>query len=82
MDERKKDAGTIQALLDRLNKQRLPRLLAMQQKVDGGGLLDDVDMRFLQTVKKDAGEGLTKLRAEEGEACEGVPVPAGGACVL
>jgi len=31
-----KDAGTIQALLKRLNEQRLPRAIALQDKVNRG----------------------------------------------
>ncbi len=50
--------GTIQTLLDRLNKHRLPRLLEIQRKVESAGLLDDVDMRFLRTVQDDAGDVL------------------------
>src|SRR4029453_14250710 len=40
MDESTTDAGTIQALLDRLNHFRLPRALGLKKKVDEGGTLD------------------------------------------
>jgi hypothetical protein len=49
------DTGTIQVLLDRLNTQRLPRALRMQEKVDRGEVLDDYDLRFLSQVFADAG---------------------------
>jgi hypothetical protein len=53
MDE-KSDAGTIQALLERLQKIRLPRALAIKTRVDAGGRLSDCDMQFLKLVLEDA----------------------------
>ena len=50
------DAGLISVLLDRLEKQRLPKILALKDKVDGGGLLGDYDIEFLEQVFTDAGK--------------------------
>lgn len=49
-------AGTIQVLLERLNKQRLPRALRMREKVDRGETLTDHDLNFLKRVFEDAGQ--------------------------
>ena len=53
------DAGTIQALLERMNTRRLPRALSMQEKVDRGVTLDDYDLKFLDRVLEDAGKAQT-----------------------
>jgi hypothetical protein len=45
-----KEAGIIQALAERMEKQRLPMALALKAKVDQGGLLDDRDIAFLEEV--------------------------------
>jgi len=56
MNEEDMDAGIISVLLDRLEKHRLPRLLALEEKVDGGELLGDFDIEFLEKVFSDAGK--------------------------
>jgi hypothetical protein len=45
-----KEAGVIQALVERLEKQRLPMALALKEKVDQGGLLNEADIAFLEQV--------------------------------
>jgi hypothetical protein len=54
MSEPTNDAGTIQALLERLEKFRLPRALAIKKRVDAGELLTDFDLEFLKRVLEDA----------------------------
>ena len=46
--------GVILALIDRFEKQRLPRLLELKEKTDNGELLSDEDITFLDTVIHDA----------------------------
>jgi hypothetical protein len=45
-----KEAGIIQALAERLEKQRLPMALKLKEKVDEGGLLNEADIAFLEEV--------------------------------
>ena len=49
-----KDRGTIFMLIERFETQRLPRAEALKRKVDGGGLLDEADIAFLQKVWRQA----------------------------
>lgn len=50
------DEGTIQALLDRLNKWRLPRALELKERVDKGDKLGDSDLAFLKRVFEDSNQ--------------------------
>jgi len=50
MNEHSEDAGLLAVLLERGERQRLPRALALKEKVDRGELLDDFDIEFLEDV--------------------------------
>ena len=51
-----KDAGMIQLLLNRLNEERLPEALKLQDKVRRGECLSEYDMQFMKNVLRDTGE--------------------------
>ncbi len=53
-----KDTGLLFVLIERLEKQRLPRLLALKDKVNGGDALDEFDLDFLETMMTDARSAL------------------------
>lgn len=56
MTESSKDAALIQVLAERLEKIRLPVALELQEKVDRGEVLNDLDIEFLEQVLGDVGQ--------------------------
>ena len=56
MTESSKDAALIQVLAERLEKIRLPVALELQEKVDRGEVLNDLDIVFLEEVLGDVGQ--------------------------
>ena len=53
MSDENKDLGIIEVVLERMEKQRLPRLLAMKEKVDNGDSLEDHELDFLEQAITD-----------------------------
>lgn len=48
------DRGLAAVVLERLEKERLPRALDLKEKVDSGARLDDMDIAFLERVFADS----------------------------
>ena len=53
MSQETDDTGVIEAMLQRLNDFRIPRLLEMKERVDSGELLTAYDMEMLERVLQD-----------------------------
>jgi len=56
MSDVSKDAGVIAVLAKRMVEERLPKALAMKERVDKGGVLNDLDLAFLEQIVKDSGQ--------------------------
>ena len=54
MSDDKDDDGLIFVLMERFEKIRLPRALSLKEKVDGGAVLDDDYIAFLEEVFSDS----------------------------
>ena len=49
-----KETGILFVLMERLEQQRLPRILSLKDKVDGGEKLNDADLDYMEKMLKDA----------------------------
>ena len=56
MSDSSEDAGVIAVLLQRLEKQRLPRALKLKEKVGRGETLDEFDIVFMKEIMGDITE--------------------------
>lgn len=54
MTEAAEDIGVIIALVKRFTEQRLPKLMALKERVGLGECLSEYDIRFLDEILKDA----------------------------
>jgi hypothetical protein len=54
MNESEKELGIIYSLIERFEKQRLPRLLELKKRVDKGEVLTESDIRFMYQATLDA----------------------------
>ena len=55
------EKGVMAALMERFETQRLPRALALKEKVDKGECLDEFDMAFLQETLADSTQAMPML---------------------
>ena len=65
MDNNIKDKLVLEAILERFEKQRLPRLLDIEAKVEQGNTLDNYDIEFLEEVFSDAKENERYLQTAD-----------------
>lgn len=49
-----KETGVLTALARRMTDERLPKALALKERVDRGEVLNDLDLTFLEQVVQDA----------------------------
>ena len=62
MAEVSKDMGVIVALAQRMTEERLPKALALKERVDKGAVLNEVDLNFLEQVVEDANKILPLMQ--------------------
>jgi hypothetical protein len=60
--------GVARVLMERFEKQRLPRILVIKKNLDNGGTLSELDISFLEEVFQDAQRN--KHLADEVPECQ------------
>lgn len=55
------EKGIIAVLMERFESQRLPRALALKEKLDRGELIDEFDLEFLKEVLTDSTKAMPLL---------------------
>lgn len=61
MQHTEREEGTIHALLEAFAKQRLPHALEIKKRVDEGGILNEMDIEFLERVFREANENRSHI---------------------
>jgi hypothetical protein len=49
-----KERGVVAVLAKRMTEERLPKALALKERIDRGGVLSEFDLTFLEQVLEDA----------------------------
>lgn len=63
MQHSQDEKGTMAALMERLSKERLPRLIAIKDYVDRGEPLSELDIEFLAQAFRDANDNRQHIMA-------------------
>ena len=61
MNQSSSETGVLTVMVERLKSQRLPRLLAIKQKVDEGVALNDSELDFLEKAVTDGRSVMTLI---------------------
>lgn len=67
MEKNIKDKAVLETLLERFQKQRLPRLLDIKKNVDQGETLSEYDIEFMEELFRDAKQNDRYLQTADDE---------------
>ena len=62
MAQASKELGVMAVLAKRMVEERLPKALALKERVDRGETLNGLDLNFLEQVVKDANEAIPMVK--------------------
>ena len=65
MSEVSKDTGVIAVLAKRMVEERLPKALELKERIDKGGLMNDLDLNFLEQIVKDAAQIMPMVKDDK-----------------